>query len=187
MGFLKDAHVYKHLDWVLMTRTGVSRTPLHYIFMTARLDSNSWQNQTLSVSVLRWPDDALVKCYHISISVSSLSCWGCTFPIHTRKWNMRLCFMLNIYMSDACSNTLLQVSAPKHGTRNTADKEQSVSPLSPQQDDIQYRWNYINPRRVSHTGILAKENLSPHHWRFKGFYKKIAIWRSNHYGQFHGY
>ena len=64
--FLKDAHVNKQLDWVLMTQSGVSRTPLHYI---ARLDSNSWQNQTLSVSVLRWPDDALVKCYHFSISV----------------------------------------------------------------------------------------------------------------------
>ena len=91
-------------------------------------------------------------------------------------------FWISIYMSDACSNTLLQVSAPKHGTGNIAYKEQSVSPLSPQQNDKQYRCNYINLRHVLHTGILGNENLSPHQRRFKGCYKNSQFggWRSNH-------
>ena len=106
--------------------------------------------------------------------------------IHTHKWNMRLCLMLNIYMSDACSNTLLQVSVPKLGSRNIAYNGQSVSPLSPQQNDQQYQCNYINLRRVLHTGILGKGNLSPHHRRFKGCCKKSQYrgQRSNHMDTF---
>ena len=108
-----------------------------------------------------------------------------TFPIHTRKWNMRLCFMLNIYMSDACSNTLLQVSVPKLGSRNIAYNGQSVSPLSPQQNDQQYQCNYINLRRVLHTGNLGKGNLSPHHRRFKGC--SIPRSKVESHGHIYGY
>ena len=98
---------------------------------------------------------------------------------------MRLRLIWNIYMLDACSNSLLQVSAPKHGTRNTAYKEQSVSPLSPQQKDQQYQCNYINLRRVLHTGNLGKGNLSPHHRRFKGC--SIPRSKVESHGHIYGY